>query len=546
MANKALDGFPLSPAGIVVIGEKLSLLVDAEQFFSGPVVVTFRAFFTDENNVDQAFSFTETLTAVNAPPRKPGATLKSSRIAWTANLAKGTRKDAEATACGVIFTVSGTDAGGQPVAAQSTDKIIIKPILITKEPKLRRIMVHEFSRPKNPARPDDPDPFEFNPAPLQTYIDGLSVQQKKMLLNRKVSTPGGRLVVFITVYRQKPLRMSADFGAGSGSAHPNATFSVFHCDGPDKDVTLVCHTEYFLLNLANGPTKIWLHSPQKGKAAKDWLKKSNLAPPLFKIGAMFPQPFCDGVMWSRIFTASGRDIMRGNTMHGLINTIGCWMLFRNYNWPRSKEAQFDTIYRKTLRPKTFAETDAELARPEIGYDAVFDPAGLQSTSRAKFFSFDRNSAYLWFWHEIVGLKYFSDRWRFDNERFAHDFQTHGRIFNKSFLFSRADNTLFNAPDEGTFGYHDVVQRQKADADAAKKLDPVARKKAKKFVPDNSLFTNNALGFKTAQGFLPLANGNFGNLAAAQVDQFTYADLHVYAEDDVDITRVTKNYTEPGD
>ena len=151
---------------------------------------------------------------------------------------------------------------------------------------------------------NDPDPFEFDDAPLQAYIDRLSVQQKKLLLNRKVVS-GGRLVVFITVYRQKPLRMCADFGPGRGSAHPNATFSVFHCTGVDGGATLVCHTEHFLVNLTNGPTNTWLHSPQRGKAAKDWLKKSNAAPPLFKIGAMFPQPFCDGVLWSRMFTAAG-------------------------------------------------------------------------------------------------------------------------------------------------------------------------------------------------------------------------------------------------
>ncbi|MEO6002383.1 MAG: hypothetical protein ABIZ04_16185 [Opitutus sp.] len=549
MAN-VLDGFPLSPAGIVVIGEKLSLLVEADQFFAGQVTVTFRAFFTDASGVDQAFSFTEILPATNAPPKTDTSTLKSSRIAWTANLAKGARKDAEAQPCGVIFTVSGTDDTGRSVAAQSSDKIIIKPIVITKDPKLTRIMVHEFSRIKTPVDVSDIDPFQFDEAPLQAYIDNMSVEQKKLLLNRKVSTPGGRLVVFVTIYRQKPLRMCADFSPGLGSAHPNATFSVFHCQGPDNDVTLVCHTEHFLVNLRNGPTNNWLHSPQRGKAASVWLKKNNTAPPLFKIGAIFPRAFCDGVIWSRIFTAAGRDIMRGNTLHGMLNTKGCWMLFRNFNWPVDKAVQFDLIYRKTFRP-TFNYTllDNTLSLPENGYDAPIDLAEppVRSDSLDKFMAFDKNVAYLWFFHEIVGIKYFSETWRFGHGRFVHDFRTHGKIFNKDFLLSRVDRApKFNLADEGTFAYHDDQQRLSDDAEAAKTLDPVARRNRKAFVPDNTLFRTNALGFQTAEGFLPPANGNFGNLAPAQVDRFTYADLHMYTEDDVDIRQVTKNYTEPGD
>ncbi len=548
MANAVIDVLQLSPDGIVVLQERLSLFVEAEQFFSPQVTVTFRAFFTDTGGTNRDFTFSESLVAVNAAPRTPGSTLKASRIAWVANLDKGKRKDAEGRACTVIFTVNGTDADGRRVVAQSSDKIIIRPILITQDPKLTRIMVHEFSRIKTPVDLNDNDPFQFDEAPLRAYLDSLSPQQKKMLLNRKVSAPGGRLVAFLTVYRQKPLRMCADFGPGRGSAHPNASFSVFHCQGPDKDVTLICHTEHFLVNLTNGPTNQWLHSPQKGKAAKDWLKKSNPAAPEFKIGAMLPQTFCDGVLWSRIFTASGQDIMRGNTMHGMINTIGCWMLFRNFNWPVDKVVQFDRLYRKTFRPKfDYGALTTELARPENGYDAPDDPANVVSSSLDKCMAFDRNSSYLWFFHDVVGVKYFSERWRFGFSRFVTDFRVHGKIFSKTFPLSKKDaSPRFGLSDEGTFAFHDSIQRQQADAAVAKTLDPAARKNLQPFVPGNSLFRKNALGFQTAEGFLPTSNGIFGNLTKAQVDRFTWTDLHVYAEDDVDITRVSTNYTEKGD
>jgi len=548
MASPILDLFDLSEDGVVVLGETLSLFVESDQPFDAAVNVTFRAFFTDAAGADREFTFSEALEAVPAQARTAGRS--ASRIKWVANLAKGSNPEAENSDCTVIFTASGAGVDGRRVVSQSTDRIVIRPIAITSDPRLTRIMVHEFSRPKAAPAPDDDDPFEFDPAPLQAYIDTLSPQQKKLLLNLKVARPEGRLVVFLTVYRQKPLRMEADFGPRDGSAHPNATFSVFHCAGPEKPVTLVCHTEHFLLNLRNGRTNAWLHAPQKGTPARDWLKKSNVAPPQFRIGSMLPRAFCDGVIWSRIFTADGQDIMRGNTMHGFVNTIGCWMLFRNFNWPVDRAATFDTIYRKRLRASGFAAAEAELANN--GYDVPFksaDPArpgGVQS-SLLKFLDFDRNHAYVWFFHDVVGIRYFSDSWRFASSRCVHDFRTHGRVFFNVFPPDKVGTLpLFALPDEGTFAYHDEVQRQRADRAALGGLDPAARAAFKPFVPDNALWRDNALGFKTSEGFLPETNGIFGNLTRSQAERFTWADLYVYAEDDVDITRLTRNYTEPGD
>ena len=533
MAEPILDFLELSPDGVVTLGEKLSLLVEADQFFDPDVTVTFRAFFTDAAGADQEISFTESLKAVNAQPRTPGSTLKASRIDWVANLDKGKNKDAEGRSCTVIFTVTGAGQDGRRQIAQSADKIIIRPILITTDPRLTRIMIHEFARPKAAPPPGDDDPFEFDPAPMQAFLDSLAPQQKKLLLNLKVAKPEGRLVAFITICKQKPLRMCADFGPGSGSAHPNATFSVFHCQGPEKDVTLVCHTEHFLVNLTNPRTNAWIHAPQKAKPAKEWLKKSNPAPPQFKLGSMLPQEMCDGVIWSRVFTAGGQDIMRGNTMHGIINTIGCWMLFRNYNWPVDKAVSFDRIYRKFLRIDNSGKTSKpELAKPENGYDSPGDPAQGLSSSIAKFAAFDMNNAYLWFFHDVVGIKYMSRKWRFAIDRKVNDFRTHGKIFFNSFPLSKIDQApKFNLPDESTFAYHDSVQR--------KRDDPT-------FVPDDTLWRVNALGFKTSEGFLPQTAGIFADLRPAEVDRFTWADLYVYAEDDVDITRLSRNYTEPGD
>lgn len=533
MANPILDLFDLSDDGVVVVGETLSLFVESDQPFDSAVTVTFRAFFTDAAGVDREFSFSEALTAVVAPARTPGRA--ASRITWLANLDKGRRRDAETRDCTVIFTATGAGVDGRRVVSQSTDKIVIRPIVITSDPRLTRIMIHEFSRPKPAPAAADDDPFEFDPAPLRAYLDSLSPQQRKLLLNLEIAKPEGRLVVFITIYAQKPLRMEADFGPGTGSAHPNATFSVFHCAGPEKGVTLVCHTEHFLVNLRNGRTNAWLHAPQKGKPARQWLQKSNTAPPMFRIGSMVPRAFCDGVIWSRIFTADGRDIMRGNTMHGFVNTIGCWMLFRNFNWPVDRAAAFDQILRKRVRKGDFDGAQIELTAN--GYDVSFnaadpsDPEGLRS-SLMKFLDFDRNHAYAEFFHDVVGIKYFSDKWRFSSSRWVHDFRVHGKIFFNSFPPEKVGKLpLFGLPEEGTFAYHDDVDRKRT---------------SRQFVPDNTLWRENALGFKTSEGFLPETNGIFGNLSRAQAERFTWADLHVYAEPDVNITRLTRNYTEPGD
>ena len=547
MANPILDLFDISEDGVVVLGETLSLFVESEQAFDPAVNVSFRAFFTDASGADREFTFSEALQAVPAPARTPGRA--ASRIEWVANLDKGRNPEAEGRDCTVIFTVSGAGVDGRRVVSQSTDRIVIRPIVITSDPRLTRIMVHEFSRPKAAPAPDDDDPFEFDPAPLQAYLASLSPQQKKLLLNLDVAKPEGRLVVFMTVYAQKPLRMEADFGR-VGSVHPNATFSVFHCAGPDKGVTLICHTEHFLINLRNGRTNVWLHGPQKGKPAREWLKKTNPAPPQFRIGSMLPRRFCDGVIWSRIFTAGGQDIMRGNTMHGFVNTNGCWMLFRNYNWPVDRADKFDVIYRKHLRLAN-PDLDAELAKQ--GYDVPLfadDPAVQVDAARSsfiKFQDFDRNNAYVWFFHDIVGIKYFSNMWRFSSVRWVHDFRTHGRIFFNSFPADKVGALpLFGLPEEGTLAYHDDIQRQDDDRAARNALDPAARAASKPFVADNTLWRENALGFKTAEGFLPETNGIFGNLTRAQAERFTWADLYVYAEDDVDITRLTQNYSEPGD
>src|SRR5205823_6282988 len=124
----------------------------------------------------------------------------------------------------------------------------VMPIRVTRRPALTRIMRHEFSRP------DGADDFEFDPGPAERFIAALSTEQRQFLINYDQERPTDRLVVFITVQPKNGLRMPADFSPG-GLAMPYCAFTVFHCNPKTHEATLVCHTNHFLMNLANCPLR---------------------------------------------------------------------------------------------------------------------------------------------------------------------------------------------------------------------------------------------------------------------------------------------------
>jgi hypothetical protein len=215
------------------------------------------------------------------------------------------------------------------------------------------------------------------------------------------------------------------------------------------------------------------------------------------------------------------------------------MLFRNFNWPAPIANKLDTINRRTLREgfkpgissaavaALFDKVADQIAL--VGYDARTGSATVAS-SLGKFSAFDQNFAYLWFFHEIVGIKYFSPNFNGHNvvnDKTAVDAQSPTVV--KTFLRSLAGlPPAFNLPDEGTFAYHDVADRRKTEPS---------------FQPDDSLWRLNALGFKTAQGFIPKEK-NFSDLTAADLDWVSWADVYVYREDAVDVNKLsTNNYSE---
>jgi hypothetical protein len=235
---------------------------------------------------------------------------------------------------------------------------------VTKNKTLRKVMLHEHNKPDG----------TFDEQKLEDFISGkngknaLTPQQRRILANwkDKDGKRDQRLIVFVTFYDSGTCtarRMGADMCALDAKTHKrllvhaNASFSVFWTKGPGKDVVLVLHTDYLVVNRRNSfiakgdarrrNTPNWLSGTQKidGKPVQAplWLKKDLERPVQYKLALWKPSlaPDVDeGVIYLYPLTPKGEAIMPSNGFHGMINTMGCWMLFRNWNWPAPAPDQF--------------------------------------------------------------------------------------------------------------------------------------------------------------------------------------------------------------
>ena len=530
---------------ITVVGDTVDLYVETDVTIQPGVEVDFQSVpvksSQNQTTPPANISFTESLTAVPAPLRDPpnARGLLASRIKWKVNLKKDPVLEARTAV--LVARVRGRSVEtGRLVTASVRDLLFVRAIDVTTDTKLTRIMLHEFAKA-------DGGSFVFDPKPAEDFLATLSVEQKKLLLKIAEANPRGRLAVFVTFYdsARKGLRMFADNGGGQNAIRPNATFTVFHCrDVEQGGVTLVCHTEHFVVHMGNGDTQNWILSRQgpKKQLANDYMKKTNPEPLEYRLVAHLPAGADghDGVIWSSPFRLDGKSIMPGNFIHGVINTLGCWMLFQNYNWPKSVASSFDRVYRlwrrlDDKRPATFrgsptvlraleAVTDPGGGKYDFSNDPAVPPAG-QSSSFQKFIALDKNFAHLWFYHEVVGIKYFSTTLthtakryvRDRNFKFINDRNTHALSFENTFpLASAGVAPPFNLPEEGSFAAYDPQDRQT---------------ETRGFTPDDSLWRDNALGFRASAGFVP----SFArSVTPGEVRAKSWADLFFYKEDDVDL------------
>lgn len=499
----------------VVVGEQAHLWAEVDRAIEGSVRVTFVPSWGDPPELGT--SWQATLTAEPAP-RPEGCThALAYRIPWQVSLPPGLPRRSLTLTCEVRVTyLDPPNPNLTSIIAAGRPQLRVGVVAITDHPALSRIMLHEHAREQGGQAVLDGEP-------LAAYADGLSVAQRKLLFRTDPRHPEHRLVAFATLAPRNELRMGADFAPG-GCVKPNATFAVFHRDAVRDEVTLVCYTRYFLVNGG-----VATREPQAGIPPSEWLRRDNPRPPRFALLALLPYgEGTSGLVWNRIVTPGGRDVLLGNTLHGIINTHGCWMLFRNFNWPREVFVDLDRIYRTLHRPGAGKKAVVE-ALARVGYDGEGESEG-QSTSYDKFLLYDRNFAYQWFMHDVVGVRYLSHDYSyasrasgpFDAGRRVHDHRTDGLSFAARFPLDQVWKTPpGNTAQEGDHAYHDVARRH-AD-DHAHGRPPLAI--------DDGLLGDNVLGFRTAKRFCKAITGA---VSADDAEACSWADLYFYRDDELDL------------
>ena len=484
---------------IAVVGETVPLAFDGAERFAGPVDILFSISALDgpPGDADRKpvlqIRFKRTLPveppAASDPPTR-------SRVRWPVEVT--TLPDLPHRLCLVTFEASGTGVSGRPLRARSSNRLRVPGIALPDRPELKAIMLHEFS-----AQGQDGS-FVLDTAALEQRLAQLTVEQRKLLATYDVGGRAGRIVVFVTFDPAKERPMFADnCSQPPMSMRANATFTAFACRGKGELVTLACHTDHFVVNTVNGDTRNLFLRPQKRNKPDQWLSPRNPTPPRFVCGS-FVAGFTDGVIWSRIFTDGGVDVMPGNTVHGILNTKGCWMLFRNYNWPLTVRDRFFHLYTHIVRTTKPNKKELRRQLAAAGYDVQSEPPQ-PTDSPPKFLLFDLNYAYIFFFRDVVGVKFFARTSTF-YQRFENLKDTHGRVFAKTFSMSDL------AP--GEFLYHDIEKRKKED---------------RSFKATDALFTDNVLGFRTTDGFLPDSTWK-RNLSAAVVKQRTWSDWYFFKPD----------------
>ena len=356
-------------------------------------------------------------------------------------------------------------------------------IWITERTEMLRIMRHEFS-----------NGTDFDPAPLAQYLSTLTVEQVKLLMSYPFEKYTGkhRLVAFITLdEKNTDLPMCADQCDPPASTliRSNSHFALFHCNGVAQRVSLVCYTKEFNL-FAGRPTLD---------------KRDATMPTVYKISAMDMTgiPSTEGdTIWNRVSKVGHNDqgtaIYGGdathapNSMHGMINTAGCWMLFRNYNWYKPKQTEFIHVFQQ-YRSAGNKMTDPLRHRlKELGYGEALNDV------QSRFFGWERNYAYTWFTRDIIGIDYFSQN-PFVNEDNIYD------------SVQLAEYPPVPPPElVGVMDYNSHNWQKRHAKEKTFKLGADLWKKG------------NALGFQAAEGFTP-----FLGRVINKLESTSWADLYVY-------------------
>lgn len=506
--------------------EPVTLRFVADEFLVGNVEVTFVRFNQQPpapagHSAPEWTLFTQWTESLPAEPDLTTSTAigKVTVVRWVARAAAG--DDAQPTrTCMITCNLRGQGTSGAPVRSASVNRVRFSGMSVTRDAVLRNIMLHEF------VTRDATGAIVFDREPLEQVVQSLTLTQRKFLAQYEIGSRVGRLVVFATLTGpMRTRRMWSDntpeAGQTRSSVVANAEFAVFHCRGVGEQVTLVMYTRQLVINMVNPQTASFFRGPQNGKQPTQWLSPNNPAPPRF-VSASTVGHHEDMMVWSRIFTSGGKDIMRGNWLHGEINTVGCWMLFRNYNWPQAHREEFFRIFFRHLRENYDAvAANRELAA--LGYNVPSDATSPVIGSFSKFLYIDHNYAHTFFMRHVVGIQYFSNGASGLHEA-MNQHQTHGLVLEPS--FPRA--ALLPASRRAHCWTYRRLGRTGVPGDPT--ADPT-------FVADGTLWGDNQMGFKTAEDFIP-ANKYKQNLTVAELEQCGWADWYFFKPESLSVTAAT--------
>lgn len=390
---------------IAAVGENVTLIFEGSDAMAGAANVTFSGFALPNDTTTstaglKSVTWSESLTVTGTRTGQTRGTVQS-LVKWTAGVESSKRTVPEATNL-ISVTATGSTAKGQPVTCVSKTHVRVPGFVVTTEPQIHEIMLHEFWTKTGSN-------YVFDPKPAQQFLASLTPIQRSILIQYpKEASSAGRLVVFVTLRGPRPDHpMYADYVDGTRQVViANADFSVFHCSKPGNRVTLVMHTEHLCVNKHNAKTADFFRS-LPASALSTTTGESRQRPRYFLAATL--AKFTHGQIYNSILAPSGKSIMGGNYLHGMINTQGCWMLFRNFNWPRTKAAEFFRIYVNRLREdgSRSAERGAQADLAALGYGADASGSGTNAMSSSwdKFNRWDRNYAYGFFFDRVVGLKF---------------------------------------------------------------------------------------------------------------------------------------------
>ena len=510
---------PNAAPEIAVVGQPMSLTFESSKDMAGPVAASFIAHeltsdaATDVSEQPVAASWTETLDTKPAPGGAKAGT-KRWIASWTAGVESKKAKIPDKTH--LVRVVLRKSQGAGSTQAPALNLVRVPGIAVTDNPDLHEIMIHEFAKPSGAS-------WAFDAEPLRAFIGTLTPEQRSLLC----SYDRDRLVVFISLRGHKLDRpMYADNCGIQGtdrrrSVLSTADFSVFHCSKKGNRVVLVCHTEYFCMNAGNSVKEPDRPDTRKLLAAAyHGLSPAAKTPRKYLLAA---EPH-DLVVYMRLLNgggplqvrtgtvATGESVMGNNYIHGIVNTMGCWMLFRNYNWPIPVRDRFLSIYIRDYR-STNKEDVARLKLAHLGYD-VETATATHSSSIEKWRDWDQNYAYSFFLERVVGIAFFSRSDFEDPPPYRPNLhRTHGHVAagpamqfdDKAFPVGRR----FPGNSEG----YDFHNKQKAAFSGNLKW-----KTNRDYV-----WQQNALGYKTARGW-----------------GYPFADCYIYNADGIALNELLKD------